>query len=189
MSAVGYASLCSPALLVYQQLHGGIQLSEQHEQPYVYYQQLVTCIALFSSVPSGRLHCGTHVHCCLSAVPAALQPLSVGQLLLNTHMSHNFPCHNSLHWLICAFALNHCAGAGLGMFTTEPVSVGQLLLISQPLATTALLPDTVAAGEPNMLALLAVPCNMAQQVNPGQERQGPSLTLFNLSHKPRLILQ
>jgi hypothetical protein len=37
-----------------------------------------------------------------------------------------------------------CAGAGIGMFTTEPVSVGQLLLVSQPLATVTL--DSAAAA-------------------------------------------
>jgi hypothetical protein len=39
-----------------------------------------------------------------------------------------------------------CAGAGIGMFTTEPVSVGQLLLVSQPLATVTLNSAAAASG-------------------------------------------
>ncbi|KAF6256172.1 hypothetical protein COO60DRAFT_140314 [Scenedesmus sp. NREL 46B-D3] len=62
-------------------------------------------------------------------------------------------------------AVHVAPGACLGMFTTQAVRPGQLLALSQPLASVALRPTAVAAGPSKLIQAL-----LQEMLNPGQRQ-------------------
>ncbi|WIA43883.1 hypothetical protein OEZ86_010294 [Tetradesmus obliquus] len=62
-------------------------------------------------------------------------------------------------------AVHVAPGAGLGVFTHQAVAPGQLLLVSQPLASVALRPTAVAAGPSKLIQAL-----LQELLNPGQRQ-------------------